>query len=84
MYYSGFGSFGVTFGLGSDFSIPKRRSCSKVFYEHHRSPLIPSGDCDTPNVKMTVLPCGSDRAAMVGSPGFEPGTYRLKVRCSTN
>jgi hypothetical protein len=27
---------------------------------------------------------GKDRAAMVGSPGFEPGTYRLKVRCSTN
>ena len=23
-------------------------------------------------------------ARMVGSPGFEPGTYRLKVRCSTD
>jgi hypothetical protein len=21
---------------------------------------------------------------VVGSPGFEPGTYRLKVRCSTD
>jgi 2-amino-4-hydroxy-6-hydroxymethyldihydropteridine diphosphokinase len=25
-----------------------------------------------------------DKPRMVGSPGFEPGTYRLKVRCSTD